>query len=156
VWITLSNERHSANGLAVGPPIVHTAIGGSHPAFDWIKYDRFDSPNVRFVHDALHHGREALTTDAEAIQAGTVSVEAMNSAGYFLMQQKKYDDALAIFQRCLEIYPRSENAYNNLGDLYAATGKTELAKESYEKALAINPERDDTKAALAKLRATQP
>jgi CubicO group peptidase (beta-lactamase class C family) len=144
---------NSSNGLAIAPAIVKDAIGGDHPAFAWIKYDRVDSLNVRFIHDTVHQGAATLTTYAVQLRDGSVSEEAMNSAGYFLMGQKKYDGAIAIFKRCLELHPRSDNAYNNLGDTYSLTGDTTAAIENYRRALEIAPDRGDTKAALAKLEA---
>lgn len=145
---------NSSNGLAIAPAIVSDAIGGQHPAFDWIKYDRYDSADVRFIHDAVHQGASVLTTYRESIDNNTVTEVALNSAGYFLLAQKRYDDAIAILNRCLELHPRNDNTYNNLGDAYTAMGKTDLAIGNYEHALALDPSRDDTKAALAKLRAT--
>ena len=142
---------NSQNGLAIAPALVRDALSGEHPAFAWIKYDPYDSPKVRFIHDALHDGSKVLTVYAAQLKDGSISEETMNSAGYFLYRQKKYDDAIAIFNRCLELHPKSDNAYNNLGDTYAATGKPELAIQNYLRALELNPDRDDTKAALAKL-----
>jgi CubicO group peptidase (beta-lactamase class C family) len=143
---------NSQNGLAIAPTVVHDALGGEHPAFAWIKYDPYDSPKVRFIHDALHNGSKVvLITYAAQLQDNTISEETMNSAGYFLYRQKKYEDAIAIFNRCLQLHSKSDNAYNNLGDTYAATGKPDLAIQNYRHALELNPDRDDTKAALAKL-----
>jgi CubicO group peptidase (beta-lactamase class C family) len=142
---------NSQNGLAIAPELIRDALGGNHPAFAWIKYDPYDSPKVRFIHDALNNGSKVLTTYAAQLQDNSISEETMNSAGYFLYRQKKYDDAIAIFNRCLQLHPKSDNAYNNLGDTYAATGKTDLAIQNYRYALDLNPNRDDTKSALAKL-----
>ncbi len=140
------------NGLSIAPAIVHDAIGGSHPAFRWIHYDTYDSPGVRFIHDTIHDGAQTLTTYAAQLNDGTVTEENINSAGYFLMRRKRYDDAIAVFTRCLELHPKSANAYNNLGDTYAETGKTDLAIENYEQALKLDPTRQDIKTALEKLR----
>ncbi len=135
----------------MAPELIRDALGGEHPAFTWIKYDSYDSPKVRFIHDALHNGSKVLTTYATQLQDNSISEETMNSAGYFLFRQKKYDDAIAIFNRCLQLHPKSDNAYNNLGDTYAATGKPDLAITNYRLALELNPNRGDTKSALAKL-----
>jgi CubicO group peptidase (beta-lactamase class C family) len=142
---------NSQNGLAITPELLRDALGGEHPSFAWIKYDAYDSPKIRFIHDALHDGSKVLTTYAPQLQDDSISEQTMNSAGYFLYRQKKYDDAIAIFNRCLQLHPKSDNAYNNLGDTYAATAKLDLAIQSYRRALELNPDRDDTKAALAKL-----
>jgi len=140
------------NGLAIAPAIVHEALGGDHPAFRWIKYDAYDSPNVRFIHDTVHNGAQTLSTYAPQLKDNTISEETINSAGYFLLRQKKYDDAIAVFNRCIELHPNSANAFNNLGETYAETGQTELAIKNYQRALELDPTRNDARAALDKLR----
>jgi tetratricopeptide (TPR) repeat protein len=147
---------NSQNGLAIVPPIVHDAIGGDHPAFAWIKYDSYDSPSIRFIHDSLLTGAQVLTTYAQQLSDGTITQETLNSAGYFLEHRKKYDDAIAIFDRTLELHPDSVYAYNNLGNTYSDLGKTELAIKNYRKALELDPTRSDTKAALEKLQSSSP
>ncbi|MBS1801605.1 MAG: serine hydrolase [Acidobacteria bacterium] len=145
---------NSSNGLSIAPAIVHDALGGDHPAFAWIKYDTYDSLNVRFIHNTVHSGAQTLTTYAPQLKSNAIAEETINSAGYFLLKQKKYDDAIAVFNRCIELHPNSDNAYNNLGDTYAETGKTDLAIKNYQRALELEPTRGDTKSALAKLQST--
>jgi CubicO group peptidase (beta-lactamase class C family) len=147
---------NSQNGLSIAPAIVHEAIGGDHPAFGWIKYDPYDAPSMRFIHDSIHTGAGVLTTYARQLNDGTISQETLNSAGYFLSQQKKYDDAIAIFNRTLQLHPDSFYAYNNLGDTYARLGNTDLAVRNYQKALELDPTQEDTKASLAKLQSSSP
>lgn len=144
------------NGLSIAPAIVHEAIGGDHPAFGWIKYDPYDAVSMRFIHDSIHKGAEVLTTYTQQLNDGTISKETLNSAGYFLSQQKKYDDAIAIFNCTLQLHPDSFYAYNNLGDTYASMGNIDLAVKNYQKALELDPTQEDTKAALAKLQSGSP
>lgn len=144
------------NGLSIAPAIVHDAIGGEHPAFRWIHYDTYDSPTVHFIHDTVHNGSVTLSTYATQIKDGTITEETLNSTGYFLMRQKKYNDAIAVFTKCLELHPNSANAYNNLGDTYAQTGKADAAIENYAHALKLDPTRQDVRASLDKLRAAAP
>ncbi len=63
----------------------------------------------------------------------------MNRFGYFLLQQKRNDDALKIFKLNAEAYPNSANVYDSLGDAFQAVGNKEEAIKSYEKALKIDP-----------------
>src|SRR4030095_10494403 len=35
---------NSGNGLSIMHMIVNAALGGEHPAFAWMNYDRYDSP----------------------------------------------------------------------------------------------------------------
>ena len=63
-----------------------------------------------------------------------------NSYGYFLMGQKKYDKAVIMLERQVELAPDQANPYDSLGDGYKAAGKLEKALASYKKAVEINPE----------------
>ncbi|MCB0532937.1 MAG: tetratricopeptide repeat protein [Lewinellaceae bacterium] len=75
----------------------------------------------------------------------------MNAAGYDRLKDEKTDDAIAIFQMNVELNPKSWNAYDSLGDAYAAKGDTENAKASYQKALELNPNFTASKEKLEKL-----
>jgi tetratricopeptide (TPR) repeat protein len=50
-----------------------------------------------------------------------------------------------------ELYPDSGNAFDNLGEAYAANGNTDLAIAAYRKSVALNPENLNAVAQLAKL-----
>lgn len=63
-----------------------------------------------------------------------------NSYGYMLLNENKIDDAITAFKKQVELSPDRANSYDSLGDGYKAAGKYILAKESYEKALSIDPE----------------
>jgi Flp pilus assembly protein TadD len=45
--------------------------------------------------------------------------------------------AIDVFRWVVEIYPRSPNAYDSLGDAYAAAGQSGLAAENARKALQL-------------------
>jgi tetratricopeptide (TPR) repeat protein len=63
-----------------------------------------------------------------------------NAYGYMLLNRGKVDDAIEAFKKQVELAPEIANSYDSLGDGYKAAGKYKLAKESYEKALSIDPE----------------
>ena len=54
----------------------------------------------------------------------------------------KSTDALADLNAALAINPRLARAYNNIGNVYAADERYELAETNYNKALEINPQYD--------------
>jgi tetratricopeptide (TPR) repeat protein len=54
----------------------------------------------------------------------------------------KSTDALADLNAALAINPRLARAYNNIGNVYAADERYELAEINYNKALEINPQYD--------------
>jgi TolA-binding protein len=77
---------------------------------------------------------------AEALRAKslTIATEAdMNNYGYQLLGEKKYDAAIAVFQKNVKNYPKSWNAYDSLGEGYLTRGDKKQAAEYYGKALAM-------------------
>ncbi len=63
-----------------------------------------------------------------------------NSWGYALLAEKKYDLAITVFKIVVELYPQSWNAYDSLGEAYAAAGNKKLAVQYYEKSVQLNPQ----------------
>jgi tetratricopeptide (TPR) repeat protein len=59
--------------------------------------------------------------------------------------------AIAFFRLNADLYPKSANVYESLGDALATKGDLETAIENYKKALAINPELPFTKAKIERL-----
>lgn len=62
-----------------------------------------------------------------------------NSYGYQLLEKGFTDEAIEVFKKQVELFPNEANSYDSLGDGYRKSGKTELAKEQYRKALKIDP-----------------
>ncbi|MFZ4633879.1 MAG: tetratricopeptide repeat protein [Saprospiraceae bacterium] len=75
----------------------------------------------------------------------------VNAAGYYLLQDKKLDEAIELFKINTELYPKSWNAYDSLGDGYLAKGDKTNAKTSFQKALQLNPKYTASKEKLDKL-----
>ena len=61
----------------------------------------------------------------------------LNLYGYGLLQQKKYDEAIAIFQKNVKDHPQSWNTYDSLGEALAAKGDKKAAIDNYSKALSM-------------------
>lgn len=64
---------------------------------------------------------------------------ALLTAGYRLLNEKKYDEAVVLFQLSGEDNPRSFNSFFGLGEAYTGAGKRELALAALEKSLQLNP-----------------
>ena len=77
----------------------------------------------------------------------------LNGLGYELLRQKKLADAIDVFKLVVEEYPKSANVYDSLGEAYVAAGQKQLAIETYEKALMIDPKYPSAIKALEKLKA---
>lgn len=67
----------------------------------------------------------------------------MNSLGYRLMADKKFDEAVTAFQRNVATYPQSSNVYDSLADGYESVGKLDLALQNTQKAVEIGTRTND-------------
>jgi hypothetical protein len=76
----------------------------------------------------------------------------LNSLGYELMQGGRVKDAIEIFKLNVEEFPESFNVYDSLGEGYMADGNTKLAIKNYEKSIEINPNNENGKKMLKKLK----
>lgn len=85
---------------------------------------------------AIVRYRELKTNQAGAYDFGE---EQLNNLGYYLIGMKKFKDAIAILQLNVEMFPKSANVYDSLGEAYMDDGNKELARENYEKSLQIDP-----------------
>ena len=63
----------------------------------------------------------------------------LNILGYLLLQERRFQDAIRIFQLNVEMFPDAWNAYDSLAEGYMLNGQKDLAIENYEHSLKINP-----------------
>lgn len=141
---------NSSNGLMIIPDIAAEALGEPQPAFEWIHYERYDSPRMQLHLAILDEGiDEALKNYASgpAIEEGP-----MNALGYQLLAEKKFKDALRIFELNAAAHPKSGDAFDSLAEGYMVGGKA-LAIEYYRKSLALDPGNDNAAEMLRKLEA---
>ena len=76
--------------------------------------------------------------------------------GLALYHQNLFEQAIANFQKSIEINPLFDKIYNDLATIYNRQGQIEKAVFYWNKAIQINPERPESLNNLAWLRATHP
>jgi len=76
----------------------------------------------------------------------------LNSLGYQMIKEMKLNNATKLFELNLEEYPNSASAYQGLGDAYLKCGQIALAIENYKKSVELNPDNENAKKALKKLK----
>ncbi|MGD1149186.1 MAG: serine hydrolase [Thermoanaerobaculaceae bacterium] len=148
------------NGLSVAEPLVGEVIGGSHPVFGWLDYDRYDSPartiRERVVRAGVANGdRGVFRTISELEKTypkAAFTEKLLNRIGYELLEKKMGPAATVVFEHNVKLYPSSWNAYDSLAEAYAVDGDYRLAVQYYEKSLKLNPDNDNAKIALRQLR----
>lgn len=75
----------------------------------------------------------------------------LNKIGW-QMFQPALDKTIECFKLNVSNYPTSNNAYYSLAEAYAAKGEKQLAIDNYERSLELNPDNQDVKAGLEKVR----
>ena len=139
---------NSLGGHGIIPDIATAAIGGRHPAFGWIDYERWDSPARKWFQEILARGMAAVTPD----RASALAERQVNRVGYWLLEKKRPKEAIAVFERNTADHPDSWNAWDSLGEAYADDGQKERAVAAYEKSVKLNPTSPSGTEALKKLR----
>jgi CubicO group peptidase (beta-lactamase class C family) len=141
------------NGLSIAKEVVHLALGGEQPAFQWIKYDAYDSPANQFAKAARERGPHAAIAEFRpALMRGDIPEGSINSLGYHFLGQKNLPDAILIFQLNVELYPKSGNVYDSLGEAYMNAGSKDLAIQNYERSLELDPHNSNAADMLKKLK----
>lgn len=77
----------------------------------------------------------------------------INNAGYFLLNERKQvDEAIALFELNVQLFPRSANTYDSLGEGYMVKGDKQKAIFYYEQSLRLDPGNDNAKQRIEKLK----
>lgn len=88
------------------------------------------------VESAIKRYHELKSTQPEIYNFDEIE---LNELGYQLLEAKKINEAIRIFELNVEAYPMSSNVYDSLGEAYMAHGDKELAIRNYKKSLDLDP-----------------
>ena len=75
-----------------------------------------------------------------------------NNRGYELMSAGQLDAALEVFKLNTLISPDSANAWDSLAECYLNMKRYDSSRKYYEKSLELNPENDNARRMLERLR----
>jgi CubicO group peptidase (beta-lactamase class C family)/tetratricopeptide (TPR) repeat protein len=89
-------------------------------------------------------GIAATIEEATAIKEGKlnrfeVDEGELNDTGYRLLNEKKLDEAIALFTILVQAFPESSNAFDSLGEAYMKAGNKTEAIKNYKKSLELDP-----------------
>ena len=76
----------------------------------------------------------------------------INRLGYYELRNENFEMAINYFKINVNLYPKSSNVYDSLGEAFMKSGDTITAIEYYSKAISINPENRSSKRQLDKLK----
>ena len=77
---------------------------------------------------------------AQAAQADSLSSSELVTKGVALTLAGKFEEAVELFRRAIELDPNRADAYDNLGNALAKMGKNEEAIEAYRRSLELYPD----------------
>jgi Tfp pilus assembly protein PilF len=85
--------------------------------------------------------KDAETFARKTIELAPEHRDAKNVLGVVLVQEKRYDDAIAVLKPLTEdlVYASPENAWGNLGWAYLQRGSVDEAIDALRRALAVQP-----------------
>jgi predicted alpha/beta superfamily hydrolase len=122
-----------------------------HFLFDFYKLPALNDPDLLTIEMIEKHYK--LVSDR--LGYTVLSPESqINSAGYYFLQKKMFDQAYKFFKFNIDQHPASSNTYDSMGDYYIAINNNNKAIEYFTKALSLKnvPE---TKGKLEKLKAAK-
>lgn len=101
---------------------------------------------VSYFPEQTDKAQSEIVTDSTAaaiISSEPQSAEEHFQAGNAYYQAGQWDQAIAAYQKAIELDPNLQAAYANLGVTYYQQQQFDLAASQYEKALELNPEDGD-------------
>lgn len=148
---------NGTNGLSFTKEILDDAIGGTHPAIEYLDYARYDNDPARMLLKSIIESgaAESLKNYQERRKqpnAKTIPGYRINTIGYVLLRMKKIDDAIEVFKLNTIDFPDSANFWDSLAEGYLTKGEKESAIKFYEKSLQLNPKNTNAVEQLKKLK----
>lgn len=95
--------------------------------------------------DAIEFNKKGNYEDASDFLNGAIqkddnstNINVMRELAVAYYNMKKYDEAVSVYNKIIEINPEQASAYNELGNVYRDMGDNAMAEDSYRKAVAID------------------
>jgi tetratricopeptide (TPR) repeat protein len=121
--------------IQAGPPAAQAKVSSLRDIRESLARNLYRSIGQKGIGPAIAEFNEAKSGNPESFY---IDEEEMLDAGNKLWDAGKHAEALEVFKVSAREFPRSNEAYERLGDAYADTGQDVLARQQYEKALALN------------------
>ena len=94
-----------------------------------------------------------LSIEAKKIETENLhSEDDLNDWGYSLMESEELEKALEVFKLNTILFPDSWNVYDSYGEALMKSNRKEESIEMYEKSIAMNPENENGKEMLLKIK----
>ena len=104
------------------------------------------------VATAVAEYRRLKTENSPTFDFSETELEKLGSQ---LLGMKRRKDALEIFKLNVEMFPKSANLYDTLGETYLADGQKDLALANYKKAVELDPTNSNALLVVKRLEGTE-
>jgi len=111
------------------------------------KEQKFDMLN-KGLDNAIQLSVEAKKVEMENLH----SEDDLNEWGYTLMRNEELEKALEVFKLNIILYPESFNVYDSYGEILLKLERKDEAILMYEKSIELNPENENGKEMLQKIK----
>jgi len=85
------------------------------------------------------HATEIATEMKQKDAGFNLPEDDVNDLGFILLEDNRNKEALEVFKYNLGAHPDSDNAYDSVGQAYAALGEKDLAIQNFKKSIGLNP-----------------
>jgi putative CocE/NonD family hydrolase len=153
---------NSGTGLGIVRRVL-ALMGGSHAAPAFMGYEPYDAPSRKV---RLSIEEDIRTADAAAglrtydrlksqFDSSAFGEALLNTLGYRFLALNRATDAVTLFHRNVQEFPRSSNAFDSLGDGLVALGRKDDAIASYLRSYELDPRNEHALGEVKRLRANR-
>jgi tetratricopeptide (TPR) repeat protein len=109
-------------------------------SYDYLKVaDTFNTPRMYLLNKEYNKALSGyLKLKEEDSTIVYIDEYELNRMGYNLMNDKEFENAIAVFKMNVALNSDSENVYDSLADAYLRSGDSLQAYNNYQKALELN------------------
>ena len=154
---------NSDNGEKIFKDILEKVIGDTYTPWEWEGYVpyylRKPVPIGVYLYDVImFQGVDRAIETFRRVKSSSLrnsyvfGENQLNDLGYQMIKETKLIEAIKLFELNVEEYPKSARAYDGCGEAYMKNGQSKRAIEKYERSLELNPENDNAREMLLKLR----
>ncbi|HLX93620.1 MAG TPA: tetratricopeptide repeat protein, partial [Puia sp.] len=151
VFYMVTNES-SVNTNMVLPNVSQLYFLGKIVQDAMTTQQKFENPMSKHVYELLDRpGIKDLKTELEKENLRIDDDMILLDVGQTLINEKKVDKALLLYQYYTKAFPNIVVAWNDMGDVYLMKGDKEAAISCYKEALKLRPGNERAKENLARL-----
>ena len=122
--------RYQENDL----PKAHNILSKLQEKFPENNWIATQANQTQFVQIFEEKGVEFLKSEFDSLESkyNINNANVLNGMGYYFMGRERYDEALAIFQANVKLYPDVANCYDSYAECYFNMGNEEMSIKYYK------------------------